>query len=88
LAFETGVDLDVCETKFEYVGQIKQAIMNKQMTEEQLTMLLNTQNNIAESTVMLIQTHKPGRYSIKELQDTIKTTNERKNELIRKQLEK
>mgnify|MGYP003353197457 CR=1 FL=1 len=88
LAFETGVDLDVCETKYEYVGQIREAIMSKQMTEEQLTLLLNTQNNIAESTIMLIQTHKPGRYTIKELQETIKRKDENKKELIRKQLEK
>lgn len=88
LAFETGVDLDVCETKYEYVGQIKQAVMNKEISEDQLTMLLNTQNNIAESTIMLIQTHKPGRYTVKELQETIKKTDERKKELIRKQLEK
>jgi hypothetical protein len=60
----------------------------KEITEEQLQMALHTQSNVAESTIMLIQTHKPGRYSVQELKDTIKKTNERKKELIRKQLEK
>lgn len=88
LAFEVGVDLDVCETKYVYVGQWMEMLKNKEITEEQLMFALQTQSNVAESTIMLIQTHKPGRYSVQELKDTIKKTNERKKELIRKQLDK
>jgi hypothetical protein len=72
LAFEMNVDMDLCETKFAYVGYWMELLKNKEITEEQLNFALNTQCNVAESTIMLIQVHKPGRYTIEELKDIIK----------------
>ena len=72
LAFEMGVDMDLCETRYVYVGYWLDLLKEKKITEEQLELALNTQSNVAESTLMLIQIHKPGRYTIKELRDVIK----------------
>ena len=72
LAFELDIDMDLCETRYTYVGKWMEMLRDKEITEEQLEFALHTQSNVAESTIMLIQTHKPGRYTIQELKDTIK----------------
>ena len=87
LAFEMDVDMDLCETKYAYVGYWMEMIKNKEITEEQLNFALNTQCNVAESTIMLIQVHKPGRYTIQELKEIINQREEQKTE-ARKLLDK
>jgi hypothetical protein len=71
LAFEIDVDMEICETNFHFVGDWINMLKEKKITEEQLRFALQTQNNVAESTVMLIQIHKPGRFTVKELHDVI-----------------
>jgi ubiquinone/menaquinone biosynthesis C-methylase UbiE len=87
LAFEMNVDMDLCETKYTYVGEWIRMLKEKQITEEQLEFALHTQNNVAEATIMLIQIHKPGRYTIQELKDVISQKNQEKIE-VAKELEK
>jgi hypothetical protein len=83
LAFEMGVDLDVCDVKYTYVGKWMEMFRNKEITEEQLEFALHTQSNVAEATIMLIQIHKPGRYTIDELKAEIQKKVDRKAEVTR-----
>lgn len=84
LAFEVGIDLDLCEVKYGYVGAWMDMLREKQITPEQLEFALHTQNNVAESTVMLIQVHKPGRYTIQELKEEINGLEEKRKEINKK----
>jgi len=72
LSIMTGVDLDVCEVKYNYIGFWLEKLKNKQITPEELEFALHTQCNVAESTSMLLQVHKPCRYSLEEAKQAIK----------------
>lgn len=85
LAFEYDVDLDVCEVNYHYIGKWIEMLKNKEITEEQLQFALSTQSNVAESTIMLIQIHKPGRFTVQELQTEIDKREEKRQE-VKKQL--
>jgi hypothetical protein len=87
LAFEMGVDIEYCEGRYVYGGKWMEMLKAKEITEEQLEFALHTQCNVAESTIMLIQIHKPGRYTIQELKDVIAKKNQKKLE-VAKELEK
>lgn len=76
LSITTGVDLDVCEVNYEYVDHWVQKVRNKEITMEELEFALHTQSNVAESTRMLLQVHKPGRYTIQEVKDLLKRKKE------------
>jgi len=78
LAIELGIDIDVCDVKYHYVGKWIEMLRDKQITEEQLEFALHTQSNVAESTVLLLQVHKPPRYTVQELKDTIKRRDEKR----------
>jgi hypothetical protein len=78
LSVEEGIDIDLCDTKYIYVGKWMEMLRDKQITEDQLEFALHTQCNVAESTIMLLQTHKPGRYTIQELKDAYKRREEKK----------
>jgi len=67
LAFINNVDIEVCETKFEYVAFWTEQVKAGKMTEEQLTFALNTQNNVAHSMRLLIQVHKPSRFTLESI---------------------
>lgn len=86
LAFELDVDMDLCEVKYTYVGQWLQMLQDKQITQEQLEFALHTQSNVAESTIMLIQIHKPGRYTVQELKDELKRSDEQRKDIVKKTL--
>jgi len=78
LAIELGIDIDVCDVKYTYVGKWMEMLKNKEITEEQLEFALHTQSNVAEATIMLLQVHKPPRYTIQELKDTIKRRDDKR----------
>jgi hypothetical protein len=67
LAFDTNIDIEVCEIDFVYTEPFKKKIEDKQITKEELHYALNHLNNVAISTKMLIQVHKPPRYNKSEL---------------------
>jgi hypothetical protein len=66
LAFDHKIDIEVCETQFDYTGPWKEKI-KQGLSNEELVFALNTFNNVAESMRLLIQVHKPGRVSQKEI---------------------
>jgi hypothetical protein len=78
LAIELGIDIDVCDVKYTYVGKWIEMLRDKQITEEQLEFALHTQSNVAESTILLLQVHKPPRYTVQELNNTIKRRDEKR----------
>lgn len=67
LAFDENIDIEVCEIDFEYTDPFKEKIEKNQISKEELKHALNHLNNVALCTKLLIQVHKPGRYSKSEL---------------------
>jgi len=78
LAFELGIDIEVCEVKYFYVDHWLEMLQNKKITEEELDIALMTQNNVAHSTVMLLQVHKPARYTVEEFKKEAKAAFQKK----------
>lgn len=83
IGFDCGVDLDVCEVQYVYTKPWLEMVRNKQITEEQLEFALHTQNNVAESVRMLIQVHKPCRYSQWDIDHELKLQEERKQNAVK-----
>lgn len=75
LAFDLDIDIEICDVKYEFTHLIKEKLESKEMSQEELYLAFNTMNNIAESTKMLIEVHKPGRYDLKDLQNAIEDRN-------------
>jgi hypothetical protein len=71
LAYEEKIDIEVCDVKFLYTGPFEQRMKNKTITEEELNYALNHLNNVAVSTILLLQVHKPCRYNDKEFETAI-----------------
>lgn len=72
LAFEKNVDLEVCDIQFTYTPFWDQKIKAGEVGPEELSFALNFSNNVAASTIMLVQVHKPGRVSKEELDNLLK----------------
>ena len=68
LAYEHDVDIEVCDTNFEYTDPWKQKILDKKVSQDELGFALNHFNNVALSMRVLIQVHKQGRYSKAEFE--------------------
>ena len=66
LAFEHDIDIEVCDSNFEYTKPFADRIKNGKISQEELTHSLNHLNNVALSTRILVQVHKPGRYDYNE----------------------
>lgn len=66
-AFECGVDIGVVEAQYKFTDHWLNKLRNKEITEEQLYEALNFSNNVAESTILLIQVHKPVRVNDDEV---------------------
>ena len=67
LAFEHDIDIEVCDVKYEWTSLVREKLRNNEIDANEFNIMLNTLNNIAESTRLLIQVHKPGRYSVQDL---------------------
>ena len=72
LAFDIDVDFEICDTSYDFTHLFKDKLKSGEITQEELTFAFNTMNNVAESTRMLVEVHKPGRYTIDEFKDAIK----------------
>jgi hypothetical protein len=57
----------ICGTEFDYTEHWQNRIAKNQISVEELEYALNTFNNVAISTRLLIQVHKPGRFNNAEL---------------------
>lgn len=67
LALINNVDVEVCEARFDYVPYWIERVRTGKMTEEELTISLNTLNNVAQSMRLLVQVHKPERFTLKDV---------------------
>lgn len=67
MAFNYGVDIQVCDVQFEYTNPWKQRIKQNEISQEELIYALNHLNNVALCTKILIQVHKPFRIDNDEL---------------------
>jgi hypothetical protein len=83
VGYELDIDLDVCEVKHIFNERWLEMIRNREINEDQLQAALSTQNNVADYTVMLIQIHKPGRYTVEELKAEAKRLQDRKDEFAK-----
>ena len=75
LAFEHDIDIEVCDSNFEYTKPFAERIKSGKISQEELTHSLNHLNNVALSTRILIQVHKPGRYDNSEFEKLIDERN-------------
>lgn len=71
LSFENDIDIEVCDVQFDYTHVWQERMRAGQVTEEELIFALNHYNNVAVSTRLLIQVHKPGRVDDTELKRVI-----------------
>jgi hypothetical protein len=71
LAFDHDIDIEICDVQFTYTNPWKQKISNGEVTPEEISYALNHFNNVAESMILLIQVHKPGRISKNDVDDLI-----------------
>jgi hypothetical protein len=71
LAFEHDIDISVLDTQFEFTGPWQKRIDEKTITQEELDFALNTYNNVALTTRLLIQVHKPARIKYEELEEVM-----------------
>lgn len=71
LAFEHGIDLEVCDVNFEYLPHWSERLKKGEISEDELNYALNTFNNVALSMKVLIQVNKPGRVSMAEVESYI-----------------
>ena len=66
-AFDHDIDIEVCDMNFALTPEWQKRVDDGAITEEELQRALNELNNVAESTRMLIQVHKPGRVTFDEI---------------------
>lgn len=66
LAFEHDVDIEIVDMQFDILPHWKEQVDNKIIGQDELNYALNTFNNVASSYRLLIQVHKPGRFSKQE----------------------
>lgn len=64
LSLVYDIDIEVCDVKHEWVPYWSEQVRTKQITEDELYFALNTRSNVAQSVILLIQVHKPGRQHI------------------------
>ena len=69
IAFEEDIDIEICDMQFEYTEPYAKRMREGTISEEELIYSLNHLNNVALSTKLLIQVHKPGRYDRKEIEE-------------------
>jgi len=66
LAFEHDIDIEIVDVNFEFTHPWQEKI-DDGISKEDLDYALNHYNNVALSTKLLIQVHKPGRVSFEDL---------------------
>jgi hypothetical protein len=75
LAFNINVDVEIADVNYDFTNIVKERMAAGDMNKESLDLAFNTMNNIAESTKMILEVHKPGRYTIQEYRDVVKSLN-------------
>lgn len=72
LAFDMNVDMEICDIQYDFTHIFKEKLASGQISQEDFNFAFNTMNNVAESTKMLIEVYKPGRYTMQEYRDAVK----------------
>ena len=72
IAFEQDVDIEICDVQYRYAPHWDARIKSGQITQEELTYSLLHLNNVAMSTILLIQVHKPGRVAKEDITTLLK----------------
>lgn len=72
LAFEEDIDVSIADAQFIYTQPWQQKIQTENLSQEEITYALNHYNNVALSMVVLLQVHKPTRYTQQEFIDAIR----------------
>lgn len=79
-AMENEVDIEILDIKFDLMPQWKERTDKKEISDDELTYALNTFNNVAHNYRLLIQVHKPSRYTTQELElEKAKNNQEKSN---------
>jgi len=65
--FEQNIDMQILDVVHEYPDEIKNALNNKNLTPELLSQHETHMNNVIVKTRVLMEVHKPGRITEKEL---------------------
>ena len=71
LAVDENIDIEVCETKYEFTEEWKRRFMESKASQEEIDYSMNYMNNVALSTKLLIQVHKPPRYNENDIEKVI-----------------
>ena len=71
LAFDEDIDIEVCDSNFEFTEPFKERIAKNTISPEELDYALNHLNNVAVATRILVQVHKPGRIDFAEYKKAI-----------------
>ena len=79
LAIDANIDIEVCETKIEMTEQSKERFAQNNSTQEEIDFSINHLNNVALSTMILIQVHKPPRYNDNDIEKVIDAYYEKSN---------
>lgn len=65
LAFISGIDLEVVDTRYDNLTTIYGQMMGDgRVKPEDLAYAANHNTNVIESIQMMVQVHKPGRFSL------------------------
>lgn len=72
IAFDDDIDIEVVDVQFDYTAPYAERIRTHQIDDQELNFALNHFNNVALSTKMLIQVHKPPRYDNNDLSIALK----------------
>lgn len=73
LAFEEGIDVSVVDVQFVYTPHWYDKVQSGEIDQKELVYALNHYNNVASSMVLLMQVHKPTRYTQREFIDAIES---------------
>ena len=70
-AFTHDIDIEICDMQFEYTPPWQERVRQGNISQDELNYALNNFNNVALSTMYLIQIHKPGRIDFDEFERMI-----------------
>lgn len=76
LAFDTNVDVEVCDVQYEYFDNWAERLKNQSISEEELAYARNTFNNVCSHVKILLQVHKPGRIPKQDIENAVKALGE------------
>lgn len=71
LGLEDGIDIEVCEIKFDYIDTWLKKFQETNASLEEIDYAVNHLSNVVANVMILVQVHKPARYSREEIEKVI-----------------